>query len=102
MSRLDFEKEVLRGPARKLMCEWFKKHGEDPLLIPLYTWVERDEEACQIRYLGYVFNLLGRQGTIVVIDYAKCEVLCREKVVQLEARPLPFPDLSEWGYHEES
>lgn len=71
---------------------WFKRHGFDPDIVLVAGWT-RDDGA----YLGYrpVAGWVecdddARTVTTLLIDRARYSVV---RVVQLESRALPFPEL---------
>lgn len=65
-------------PVRDAWCEWLTFHTVDPCRVIVPGWVERDEARRQIRYRALKLDDEG--NPVIVVE-----------VVQLEARPPPFP-----------
>ena len=45
----------LRSPAGsgRRWCEWLKRHGIDPMDVVVPGWIDVDDEARAVRYLGF-------------------------------------------------
>jgi hypothetical protein len=82
---------------QKPWVEWFESHGIVPASVPLEGgWVERDVEARQVRWFGFILSAIGRvqlprnpDGTYPTGE--ERAPWMEEQCVQLESAPLPFP-----------
>lgn len=73
--------------VRLAWCDWLRHHGIDPTHVAL-GFIEADSDTWQIRYVAYDLDDQGRR-------YATPDLLrasTSERVVQLAAPPLPFPE----------
>lgn len=80
--------------TRQVWCDWFRRHGVDPHSVvvgngPARGFVETDSDAYQIRYLAFDLNEHGDR----YVDPESVGMWAAQSVhvVQLEARPSPFP-----------
>lgn len=80
-------------PDRTAVLDWLTAHGIDPNLVAVPGWIEPDPARRRINYLGYEREEVPGQ------DQARIKVAGDDAVRinfthQLEAAPLPFPQLS--------
>jgi hypothetical protein len=75
---------------REDWCTWLERYGIAPSSVCVPGWLEADDDARQIRYLAYVHDEHGRP----VLRPHKLGVERTVRVLQLEARALPFPEAS--------
>ena len=79
----------MRLPEIKVWTKWFADQGIEPTTVSTEGWVERDEDANQVRYMAFVGDRARRKpnddGSL------SDEVWLEERVKQLESAPLPFP-----------
>lgn len=72
--------------VRQPWCEWLEFHTVDPRRVAVPGRIDRLVGARQVAYLAYKRDELDRiileQGSVAYVI----------EVVQLEARPLPFPE----------
>lgn len=74
-------------PERLIWCDWLRWHTIDPLTVAIPGWIRIDFARYLIIYLSYELDESGRPK----VSPDDQTVLLVERVVQLEARPSPFP-----------
>lgn len=74
---------------REPLCDWLRKHGIDPTLVPLSCVIECDDAN---RTVAVTQHVLADDGRSVVMNTEHPEEpLIVMPRVQLEAPPLPWP-----------
>lgn len=85
LTRVEFG-SLPREPIRLALCEWLRRHGIDPNNVAVPGWIHRQIDERRVRFLGYQEDYrtapLPRDGDPTEIQW-----------VQLEAPPLPLPDV---------
>jgi hypothetical protein len=72
---------------------WCRKHGIDADDIPIPGWIRRDKRNYRVEYLSYVRDENGNPRK----DPETGGPMQEERFVQLEGRPLPFPESARFG-----
>lgn len=75
-------------PVRQALSRWFLKHNIDPDYVPIPGWVEIDYDKYQIRWLNFVPNIKTIPAEQIIAG-----LHLETRMLQLEARPFPFPSL---------
>lgn len=80
-------------PDRAAVRDWLTQHGIDPMLVAVPGWIETDPTHKRINYLGYARDdVAGR--SLIRVDESGDDAVRVNFTHQLEAAPLPFPQLS--------
>lgn len=89
-------------PVRLIWCAWLERHGVDPRDV-VCDYIERREEACQLAYMGIQRVNVVIPPRITLADIKppweieeleiRSELHKVPVVFQLEAPPLPWPQL---------
>lgn len=88
IARAEFDR-MPPEPERLAWCDWLRHHTINPHdVVATGGWVEADYDTYRITYLAYDRDEHGRKYILPGTEQAARSV----RVLQLEARPSPFPD----------
>jgi hypothetical protein len=98
-TRREFNNRYPALEEERSWIDWFLAHGIEPASVPMVGgWVERDVEANEVRWYGFVLTEAGRvqvkpkaDGTLPSLTEVREPWLDVQRV-QLESPPLPFPE----------
>lgn len=78
-------------PVRLAVCDWLRTHGINPNDVAVPGWIERRPATYQVAYQGYEWETDDDGSPRPRLTDDRSDAIRRERVLQLEARPLPFP-----------
>lgn len=78
-------------PTRLIWCDWLRRHSIDPNDVAVSGEIVRDPARRTVSYEGFQRDDQGE----IVIDHARLEARRVQVVVQLEAPPMPFPEVTQ-------
>lgn len=76
---------------RLAVCEWLQRHGVDPREVAVPGWIELRPERRQVAWAAYLWEEAADGEPRRILRSAADAGIRRESVLQLEARPMPFP-----------